>query len=436
MALIWPLGILDRRLTRLQHPFMRRTCSDAKMQKGCSMNRILSRAVLAGTAAIAAMSAIAPAQAQRINSQSGGTGDFAWTAQSMLVGATRTQGGIGETPYTASMPEYAGTVGLLMNGFVCSGTLLADRRSVLTAAHCVSSGGGVPDVPQNGVTAFFRNPGSGPDVQFYYGGPGYTTQQSSDVFVQELYTGDVIDHNDIAIVRLADYAPDFAGPGYELYTSEIAGRLGNITGYGSTSSIGGAVGVNTANPNRLGWFREGDNLYDFALGDERFVSNTTGVNAWAAILGEPVDQFRYSYWSDFDNGLAANDTACRITQATNFGGEPGTAFCNTGAGIREVGVAGGDSGGGGFVDGRVASVNSYGITFGTAWGDVNGALNSSWGEFTGYVPVWYHADWITARLVPTAAIPEPTTWAMMIGGFGMAGGALRRRQARTTVRYA
>lgn len=394
------------------------------------MTRILARAMLAGTAAIAAMSAIAPAQAQRVNVASGGSGNLAWTAQSNLVAATRTQGGIGETPYTASMPEFSGMVGLLMNGFVCSGTLLSDRRSVLTAGHCVSSGGGTPDVAQDGVTVFFRNPGSGPDVQLYYGGPGYTTQQSSNVYVQENYTGDVIDQNDIAIVRLADFAPDFAGDGYELYTGELAGQVGNITGYGSTSSIGGAVGVNTQNPNRLGWFREGDNLYDFRLGDERFVNNTTGVNAWAAILGEPASQFNYSYWSDFDNGLAVNDAACRITQASNFGGEPGQAFCNTGVGVREVGVAGGDSGGGGLINGRVASVNSYGITFGTAWGDVNAQLNSSWGEFTGYVPVWYHEDWINDRLfVPTGVVPEPATWAMMIGGFGFAGGALRRRRS-------
>ena len=35
----------------------------------------------------------------------------------------------------------------------------------------------------------------------------------------------------------------------------------------------------------------------------------------------------------------------------------------------------------------------------------------------------------------TAAVPEPATWALMIGGFGIAGGALRRRQ-RQTVRVA
>ncbi|MEG3123285.1 esterase-like activity of phytase family protein [Sphingomonas sp. GB1N7] len=35
----------------------------------------------------------------------------------------------------------------------------------------------------------------------------------------------------------------------------------------------------------------------------------------------------------------------------------------------------------------------------------------------------------------TTAVPEPASWAMMIGGFGLVGGAMRRRQ-RTTVRYA
>jgi hypothetical protein len=34
-----------------------------------------------------------------------------------------------------------------------------------------------------------------------------------------------------------------------------------------------------------------------------------------------------------------------------------------------------------------------------------------------------------------AAVPEPATWAMFIGGFGLIGGAMRRRQ-RATVRFA
>ena len=39
----------------------------------------------------------------------------------------------------------------------------------------------------------------------------------------------------------------------------------------------------------------------------------------------------------------------------------------------------------------------------------------------------------TAVVVP--GVPEPATWAMMIGGVGMAGGALRRRKACVSVRY-
>ena len=34
--------------------------------------------------------------------------------------------------------------------------------------------------------------------------------------------------------------------------------------------------------------------------------------------------------------------------------------------------------------------------------------------------------------IASGAIPEPTTWAMMIGGFGLVGGALRRRKANVS----
>ena len=42
----------------------------------------------------------------------------------------------------------------------------------------------------------------------------------------------------------------------------------------------------------------------------------------------------------------------------------------------------------------------------------------------------------TVRFLAAGAVPEPATWAMMIGGFGMIGAALRRRKAGGRVAFA
>lgn len=41
-----------------------------------------------------------------------------------------------------------------------------------------------------------------------------------------------------------------------------------------------------------------------------------------------------------------------------------------------------------------------------------------------------------AARVPGGVVPEPATWAMMIGGFGLVGGALRRRRGKIAVNFA
>ena len=43
---------------------------------------------------------------------------------------------------------------------------------------------------------------------------------------------------------------------------------------------------------------------------------------------------------------------------------------------------------------------------------------------------------LTVSDAPIPGIPEPATWAMMIGGFGAAGGMMRRRKQRVSVRFA
>lgn len=47
-----------------------------------------------------------------------------------------------------------------------------------------------------------------------------------------------------------------------------------------------------------------------------------------------------------------------------------------------------------------------------------------------------HANAEIVWNIAYGAVPEPASWALMIGGIGLVGGALRRRKVATTVRYA
>ena len=57
---------------------------------------------------------------------------------------------------------------------------------------------------------------------------------------------------------------------------------------------------------------------------------------------------------------------------------------------------------------------------------------SAVGGFTNYFGI----DQLTFDAAATPGVPEPTTWAMMIVGFGMIGGAARHRRRETRVTYA
>ena len=367
------------------------------------------RTLVIFTAALIALPAAAQGFAPR--TAAGNIAGMDWTAVSRIVGQTSTDliANGGSLLYLPGQPFMSGTVQLVMDYGVfgaasCSGSLGSDRQSIVTAAHCISplASGLTPDR----VTAFFWN---GTADSGAFGNPLATRIDITQSFVSPQYTGQVIDHNDIAVLRLGALAPDWAAS-YELYDGDLAGLQHTVAGYGRRSSVGGAVGANIG----FNVLREGENTYEFRIGDPR----------WRGLMnfGGTAD-YSHSFLGDFDNGLAENDSACAVAAAVAL---PAGTFCNTGLGAREVGIAAGDSGGPGFVNGRLASVNSFGLTFGQDFGDVDLVLNSSFGEFNGYVPIYLHADWIRSVLVP---IPEPGTWALLVAGLGLVGAAARRKRA-------
>nr|WP_205958336.1 PEPxxWA-CTERM sorting domain-containing protein [Qipengyuania sediminis] len=403
-------------------------------------------------AAAAVVALLPAAAAAQTNTASGSKDGLEWTASSNIVGqngtGTLAAGGNPEyfAPNRDGTKNFSGSVGMLMtyaNGsqFVCSGSLLTSGK-VLTAAHCVSNGAGVGT---NGVAPglvrtqvlFMNDEASNADA-FVYGNPpvaGVTAIDVASYSVHFAYTGQVIDQNDIAVLTLSQAAPAFA-QAYDLYLpgdNELKGEVFNVNGFGTRSITGGIDGTTGpgagAGPGRR---REGDNLYDYRFGDAAFngfFTNTApgGENFFGSARVE------YTYVSDFDrSGFAANSQSCRLasalvsgaTAAERTANATALGFCTNGLGLREVGIAGGDSGGGAFINGQLASVNSFGLTFGTGFGDFKPGLNDSWGEMNGFVPTFIHRDFI-------AGVPEPGTWAMMILGFGFVGGAMRRRGAMT-----
>ena len=384
---------------------------------------------VAGLSANAAkqLSAIQP-----VKMASGSKNGMSWSAVSRVIGQTATSDVLapsntigGGNPIYKPSANKSGTVALIMeysNGdrFICSGSVMADGRSIATAAHCVSGGAGTANPVK--TTVHFYN--GNPDERAVTPGASETRSVTA-YFVHPEYTGEVIDQNDIAILRINKEAPASAQR-YDLFTTnDLTGTQFNVAGYGTRSTTGGNNGNTPPFGARTGFLREGDNIYDYAWGDSRFQGFFTDVIAGENFFG--TADIEFSFISDFDNGTQAQDQSRRIANALGLGPIGNTLFpINFGVGAREVGIAGGDSGGPGFVDGKLATINSYGLTFGTNFGDFGGGLNSGWGEFSGYVPVYIHTDFIA-----TTAVPEPASWALLIMGFGLTGATMRRRRGVT-----
>ncbi len=348
---------------------------------------------------------------------------FIATATKKIVGTTSTLTAAfgGDPIYNGRQPAHSGVAQMTMmfgaSGFVCSGALMQDRIHVLTAAHCVSDGAGTPN-PDSTTVRFNRS--SNPD-QVVQGVNTSTANiavmQAAAYFVHPDYTGQVIDQNDIAIIRLTQAAPSWVQSYRISPVFNLAGSQFEVAGYGGRGE-GGATGV-TAGTGRL---RSGENEWDFRFGDPYFGGFWEQPNPFRPgstnFFG--TAEIANSWVSDFDSPGGPgnpNNASCFVTGRD----------CDGGVGPREASTAGGDSGGPNFIGGRLAGITSYGLTFGVNFGDVNNSNNSSFGEFAGVVPVNLHRDFIEAST--GIAVPEPSSWAMLIAGFGLVGGTMRRRRA-------
>lgn len=193
--------------------------------------------------------------------------------------------------------------------------------------------------------------------------------------------------------------------------------------------------------------------YTPAYGQTFTVGSDNALNGFTFYLGGGAAKVRAYVYSW--NGAGALGTALYASDARSFGGTAGDAFVAlhfdvgaldlragqryvaflTTAGLTQP-LAGesswmptaGSFGSNAYAGGDFVYTNagdSLDAITGRPWEDIHGL----------YGDVQFQAEF-SAGATAGAGVPEPAAWAMLIGGFGLAGGALRRRRARTAVRFA
>src|ERR1035437_2052206 len=254
------------------------------------------------------------------------------------------------------------------DGIGCSGSLLSDGYSILTAGHCITSSYG-SSVPSS-VTVYF--PGSG----------GPVADTATTYFVDPLWTGNSTQGNDLAILRLNQDAPSSATR-YSLYTGFFTSSPILLAGYGQTGT--GTTGASGG----FGTFRQGQNRYD-ALGAAVFTGWSNNM-----LMG------------DFDNGTTTNNAL----------GSTDPDITN------EVDISFGDSGGPSFYLGQIIGVHDLIACFSatdsgpcTVPPSLSTSDSSYFGQLFADTSVSANASWIASE-----ETPEPASYSLVLLGLAVAG---------------
>ena len=354
---------------------------------------------------------------------------------------------------------YDGVVRLLMKDAAgnilsgCSGSLLQGGSAILTAAHCISNG--------TSLTA------ASVDVGFLSSTGQMVTINTTNLSFMPGYTGSVVDRRDVAVLGLGTAAPSWATQ-YGLYTADPRGMQAIISGYGlSGDGLTGGI-VNTlfnTTPNRYKGFNSWDSSYD---GSSLYIGGNT-VTGGILLSDFDGSRTRGTYsriyttagGAQFQLGWSAQSLSTNNLLCNAWGGlsNPNgltaaqlAVVCSTGYGLDEVAIGSGDSGGPGFIDVNgqlmIAGIASFGsqrcvpaqnpavtvanaqCIVGTVGGvQIPGVLNGSYfGSYSGHVSL--DQDDVLAY-VEAAAVPEPSTYALLGTGLLAVFGFGRRRQKKS-----
>ena len=259
---------------------------------------------------------------------------------------------------TAGGPDLTGVVELIINGDIgCSGTLLSDGYSILTAAHCITSSFGSA-LPTSTVVKFL-------------GASVAVTDTVAAYFVDPSWTGTGSQGGDLAVLRLTNQAPSDA-TGYSLYTGAMPTSADVVAGYGlgGTGMTGGTTSFGT-----------------LLVGANEYVETGSAFETgWSS--GLYVGEF-------YDPNLPSTNALGLVVDPTPY------------SAADEVDIAHGDSGGPSFYDGQLVGVHDLGICYGSTSCNmppsVSSSNNSYFGELYADTSVAANATWIEGQEVPEPA---------------------------------